>query len=472
MHQLFQSISRHAATNAVAPAICGAARVVSYRDLVSAICNLCAAFQERGLQPGTKVFANIADPDMRLVVHLACLHYGLVPFVLYGPAQVPGQVDTQFTIGANDPLDTDIAVDLTVSDRIFADTADTLEAWGERPRADSDLMLVAATSGTTGQWKLIGETCGHFTFQLDKSHDYGILDRVMVIMGELSLITLRTGLRALSAGATIVRASNDPLTCLRLINLFAVSKFIVSPKALERLMDEMEAMSIRCPSLRSISVTGSLITMPALKRAEALFDAEIIVLYGSVEVGGIASGPVRSATFTPGQVGRIRDYMDVRIDSEIDGEPGQVVLRNDPVLIQRYYEDGAIVANEAAEYRMPDLGVIRDGQLYLTGRDDEVYNYSGHKIAFSTMVNHLAAEDAVADVAIVHPAGNPDPLALNIAIVAGPGFDAARLGTLLGQKLGLPAIVGHLNIRAVSHIPRNASDKVDRQALLAMFARS
>jgi acyl-coenzyme A synthetase/AMP-(fatty) acid ligase len=472
MHQLFEAIGRHAAANTVAPAICGATRVLSYSDLVNAICNLCAAFSERGLRPGTKVFANIADPDMRFVVQLACLHYGVVPFLVFGPAQVPGQVDTELTIGANDPLTTDIPADLTVSDRIFASSAQDLASWGDRPRVDSDLILVAATSGTTGQWKLIGETCGHFTFQLDKSHDFGVGDRVMVILGELSLITLRTGLRALVSGATVVRANNDPLTCLRLINLFAVNKFILSPKALERLMDIMDEMSIRCPSLKTISVTGSLFTLPILERAEALFDAQIIVLYGSMEAGGIASGPVKSATFTPGYVGRIRDYMDVRIDSGADGEPGQVVLRNDPVLVQRYYENGAIVPNEAEEYRMPDLGVIRDGHLFLTGRDDEVYNYSGHKIAFSTMVDHLAAEDGVADVAIVHPAGNPDPFALNIAIVARVELDMARLGTLLGEKLSLPAITRHLDIRAVSHIPRNASDKVDRRALLGMFAGS
>lgn len=470
MHQLFESILEHANTNVLAPAICGAGRIVSYRDLVNALCNLCAAFEARGLAPGTKIFVNVVDPDIRLIAHLAAIHYGLVPFVLFGPSQVPGQVDHEFVVGTNDPLATDIPADLLIGENIFSTSDRPLSAWGNRPRADSDLMLVATTSGTTGQWKLIGETCGHFSFQLDKSHDYAVGDRTMVIMGELSLMTLRVAVRTLAYGATLVRAStDDQLTSLRMINLFAVNKLVVAPKTLDRLMDLMEDMSIRCPSLTSISVTGSLFVRSMLERAERLFDAEFIVLYGSSEVGGIAAGPVRSATFEPGYVGPIRNYLQVRIDAEQDGEPGQVVLRNDPVLIQRYYENGAIVPNEAEEYRMPDLGVIRDGCLYISGRDDEVYNYSGDKIAFSEIIDCLLAEEAVSDAAAIQAPGDPDPFGLKIAVVGKGTVDVERLRSLICDKLGRRTIGRHLDIRPVTQIRRNASDKVDRRALLAMF---
>jgi acyl-coenzyme A synthetase/AMP-(fatty) acid ligase len=469
MHQLFESIGRHAARNSAAPALCSKARVLSYSELSNALSRLYGFFDGRKLAPGSKVFVNIADSDMRSLVHLACIHYGLIPFLVFNPSQVPGQVDHDIVIGANDPLVTDLPADILVNEAIFTPGAPPLSSWPGRTGSDSDLVLVASTSGTTGLWKLIGETCGHFRFQMDKSHDFGIGDRIMVILGELTLTTLRMTVRTYNSGATLVRASQDPLTCLKLINLFAVNKLVLTPKALERLMDLMAEMSIECPSVKNIAVTGSLFTKPVLRRAEDMFDAQFVVLYGSHEVGGIASGQVESSSFEPGYVGRIRDYLDVHIDAENEGEPGQIVLRNDPILIQKYYADGAIVPNEEAHFRMPDIGVIRDNCLYLSGRDDEVFNFSGDKIAYSEMVGHLLADDTVGDAAIVRQPDDPDPFALKIVIVEKGAVDLESLKALLCEKLGRRTLAKHLDMRIVGQIPRNASDKVDREALLRLF---
>lgn len=470
MLQLFDSISRSSARNSAAPAICGAARVFSYGELSNALSKLCGFFDNRKLPLGSRVYANITDPDIRLIVHLACIHYGLVPFVIFSPTQVPGQVDYNIVVGADDPLVPDLDSDMLITDAIFAADAPPLSTWGNHSRIESDLLLVATTSGTTGKWKLIAETCGHFSFQIDKSHDFEVGDRVMVIMGELALMTFRTAARVLHSGATLVRASLDPLTCLKLINLFAINKMIVTPKALEGLMDIMAEMSIQCPSLKSITVTGSMFTGQLLERAERMFDAEFIVLYGSAEVGGVSSGRVTSKNFEPGFVGEIRDYLDLHIDPGEEGEPGQVVLRNDPILIQRYYENGAAVPNDAPHYRMPDIGVIRENCLYLAGRDDEVFNFSGNKIPFSEMIGHLMSDDAISDAAIAQSREDPDPFALKVAIVEKRAVDLERLRSLLCDRLGRRGLAKHLDMRVVDQIPRNASGKIDREAMLRMFS--
>jgi acyl-coenzyme A synthetase/AMP-(fatty) acid ligase len=146
------------------------------------------------------------------------------------------------------------------------------------------------------------------------------------------------------------------------------------------------------------------------------------------------------------------------------------VLRNDPILIQKYYADGAIIPNEEPYFRMPDMGVIRDNCLYLSGRDDEVYNFSGNKIAYSTMIAYLLTDDNVRDAAIVRSPDDPDPFALKIAVVERERVDVERLKALLGEKMGRRSLGQHLDVRVVRQIPRNASDKVDRTALLRMFA--
>jgi len=306
MLQLFDAIGKHAARNSAAPAICGTTHVLSFSELANVIARLCVCFDDNGLAPGMKVYVNIRDGDLRLIVHLACIHFGAVPFMVHTPGQVPGQVDHQAVIGAGDPIDPKLDDTFEITERIFAPGTMPLSVWGGHPRADSDLLLVATTSGTTGLWKLIAETVGHFSFQIDKSHDFGIGDRVAVMMGELALINFRTVARALYSGATIVRASLEPLVCLKQINLFVINKLILAPKTLERLMDAMDEHSIECPSLKSITVSGSLFTRQLLERAETMFDAEFVVLYGSAEVGGIASARVESGDFDAGFVGIIR----------------------------------------------------------------------------------------------------------------------------------------------------------------------
>ena len=72
-------------------------------------------------------------------------------------------------------------------------------------------------------------------------------------------------------------------------------------------------------------------------------------------------------------------------------------------------------------YTLPDLGFIEDGRVYLVGRDDEVLNISGNKIAYSVIDRALRAMPGVRDVAVVGAADIGDPSGVVIGVVGETG---------------------------------------------------
>ena len=87
MFPVIEGIRAFAAANAAAPALVGTG-LLTYADVLDKVARISNHFADRKIPPRSKVFLNFTDPDLRLVVSLACLHYGLVPFILVDPDQV------------------------------------------------------------------------------------------------------------------------------------------------------------------------------------------------------------------------------------------------------------------------------------------------------------------------------------------------------------------------------------------------
>jgi len=86
--------------NAAAPALITGARSISYGELLNMIARVSNHLLDRGLPSRAKLFINIGDPDLRLIVTIAALHAGLIPFALMDIGDLKDEVDHDVIVGA------------------------------------------------------------------------------------------------------------------------------------------------------------------------------------------------------------------------------------------------------------------------------------------------------------------------------------------------------------------------------------
>ena len=157
---VIEGIVAAARRNPARPAVITGNRSVVYGDLVEAIARISNHLVQRGLPPRSKLFLNIGDPDLRLIVTIAAMHAGFIPFVLLAIGDLADQVDYDFVVGAAVPNLPDLPADLTIDQSVLSGKLSdgTLREFPEQP--DDAILLISATSGSTGRPKLVAESYG------------------------------------------------------------------------------------------------------------------------------------------------------------------------------------------------------------------------------------------------------------------------------------------------------------------------
>ena len=473
MFPVIEGIRAFAAANAAAPALVGTG-LLTYADVLDKVARISNHFADRKIPPRSKVFLNFTDPDLRLVVSLACLHYGLVPFILVDPDQVGGAgVDYDFVIGSTNPYRPDIPLDLvidrTVLEGRFSDPV--LRAFADID--DEDILYIGMTGGTKSGGRLVAQRAASYRIRSEgQKAIVSAGDRVAFTLGDVSKYGFSRSLLILNQGGALVRILDNPVETLKLFNLAQLNILFTTPHGADQMLGVMESEGIRCPSLGTIHLSGSIFHPPLLERLETYFPgAQVTVYYGSGEVGKISSGPVHAADYKAGYVGEISHNIDV-IGAGTETEPGPIRLRNDGSIFCEYYSGGVVTLSTEPVYAMPDLGYLDGRRLYLVGRDDEVLNLSGNKIPFSRFEGVLRGMPGVTDVGIVGDVPLDGVGGAIVGLVCEDGVSLDQVAQKTWAAMGIPVMTSLLRFFRIDNILRNATGKVDRQALLKAFADS
>ena len=167
-------------------------------------------------------------------------------------------------------------------------------------------------------------------------------------------------------------------------------------------------------------------------------------------------------------------------DSCNEVSPGEIgeLLMTGPQRTRGYWQDAA--ATDRAHVRLPADDRIyyrtgdrvrkpwNDGALTYVGRVDHQIKVFGHRVELGEVEAALRQEPGVhAAVAVGWPNTGVGPGGV-AAFVMGNDLDPAAITSNMRLKLQAPAVP--LTIRVLCEFPRNASGKVDRQALLEMLS--
>lgn len=239
---------------------------------------------------------------------------------------------------------------------------------------------------------------------------------------------------------------------------FPVSHLSLVPTMLTRLLE----LDVKPPpSLRVALIGGAALT-------RTLYDRAIAAGWPLCPSYGMSETAAQFATHTPadspwheGLVGRPMPGHEVEISAE-----GRIRIRG-PQVMAGYLDGSGLDA--AGWLTTGDLGEIDDeGRLTVTGRADDVLISGGIKVHPLTIESCLAACPGVRDVAVT---GLPDPVwgQRIVALVVGT---AAPDALLEHARQHLPSAARPRQFSILERLPRNASGKLERTALIRLAAEA
>jgi acyl-CoA synthetase (AMP-forming)/AMP-acid ligase II len=339
--------------------------------------------------------------------------------------------------------------------------------------------LISFTSGTTGRPKgatltqrALAEASWAFVRVLGTGPDDSTL--VVVPMFHNTGFVDQFGHMLLLGGRTDLLSKFHAKEAIAALQSRPVTYLAAVPSVIRLIMVADGAQEALRP-LRTLLYGGS--PMPAAWIDELLANWPHLRLfhgYGLTEYGSAISFlPPEFARAFGESVGFAVPGTSIRIvDEDLhdveNGEVGELWCQG-PTMMQGYWRQPELTATKIHDgwLRTGDLARVEDGFYYIEGRVDDVINRGGEKVLPSHVEGLLATLGSVGLSCVF---GTPDPVLqyrIWAAVEERPGacFDESTARALLRESL--PDYAVPERIAVVNPLPRTASGKVDRRAVVA-----
>lgn len=425
-------------------------RMVSRAELLGLTSRIAAGMRVAGVKRGSGVAMLTSVTPEALAAYLAAWALG-ARVVGIRPGFSDRQLDHMLSNG----------IDLAVTDsKIFEllGTPDEPLIITSRP---DDVARLVYTSGSTGLPKGCVQTYGalatHYNWNPENWDAVTVrlaaaCDRYL-LFGSLASVVVQDylSLCLLHGGTAVIPADlrfPDVLSSLR------ITFTIMNVPRLYAMLDSLRDNPLDMSSLQGMIVAGSPLAPHRLAEARERL-GPVYQGYGQSETNGLT-------VLTPDDdhldsVGHLHD------GAEIEIRDGEVWART-PWMMREYWENPAETAEVVVDgwIRTRDLGDLRDGYLYLTGRARDVVIVNGYPVYAGPIERVLARHP---DVDQAYVLGPEEVLHAFVIPVAGGQPSVAALSTLVRDELGPDSVPS--TITFVSEVPVAPSGKPDKRALLS-----
>jgi 2-furoate---CoA ligase len=443
-----------------------------------------------GVRHGDRVAFLLPGGEPMASLHLAVQKLGAasVPLsVRFGPAELAYCVrdaDPVLVVCDETTQGNLAALDVRFQDRATLGHHARHEPDGElsaqlRPE---ELSVILYTSGTTGRPKGVPRTHGAehaaaVAHVIQTQHRPGeVTLGVMPLFHTMGMRTLLASI--LVAGTWVPQAGFDADASLELIARDRVSALYLVPTIYWSLL-RTGRLAEAGAAVTRVAYAGAAMTPALAEELAGTLDPEVFVNhFGSTEIYTFTISPdVRKK---PGCAGRAGVFSRVRLVDPLDpaatvppGTQGQVAVsmaspeafrgyRNRPDANARAIRDGWYLTGDLAT-------ADGDGDLWVTGRVDDMINSGGENVYPDEIEGALARCPAVSAVVVV---GLPDDRwgqAVTAFVVAVPDVPperaVAQLAEYARDRSGLAAIKRPKRYIAVERIPTSAVGKILRREL-------
>ena len=269
---------------------------------------------------------------------------------------------------------------------------------------------------------------------------------------------------ALSAGGTIVTVSREEQKSFD--GIFAALQknsaeiAVLTPTFMKLCLLNADFNEENFPRLRCCWFCGERLEKALCEKLLRRFPSlKIINAYGPTEATcAVCSAMITAETLAAGEPLPVGDISSAACKIEI--ENGEIILSGTSVF------GGYIGAAErtGGRFATGDLGEIRGGKLYCTGRIDGRIKYKGYRIELGDIEANILAVDGVrACCAVAKRSKNGDTAYIKVFVSAEPTLGEETLRTAL--KSALPEYMIPKVIEFLPQLPVNEHGKTDRRLL-------
>jgi 2-furoate---CoA ligase len=353
------------------------------------------------------------------------------------------------------------------------------------PPAESDLSLILYTSGTTGRPKGVPRTHrNHYAGALAQALQCGYAwgERTLGVMPLYHTMGIHalTGMAAVN-GCFVCQPEWSAPAALRLIRAERITALYLIPTLFHDLVHAPDLARDAVESVAKLGYAGAPMLAALTEDCVKAFRPHVFVNhYGSTEVYTFSVRP--DVHLKPGCAGRPGVHAALRVVTASTerrvgpqelvepGEPGEIIasLDSDEAFAGYWNRpDADARALREGWYFTGDMGYVdADGELYVTGRVDDMIISGGENIHPVEVEEVLSRHPAVRDVAVV---GEPDERwgqrVVAFVVPAAPGLTAETLDAHCRGRGELAAFKRPRRVVFVREIPRTASGKTLRRLL-------
>lgn len=201
--------------------------------------------------------------------------------------------------------------------------------------------------------------------------------------------------------------------------------------------------------------------------------------WGTTETTGSITGSDWEAVDETFSVGGIFPNVRLRILDENDkdveeGQPGEVLV-NGPIVCQGYHNRPEANRDSFLDgfYRTGDIGIFKNGLMYIVDRKKELIKYKGLQVAPAELEDLLVSHPKIADAAVIGVEDKSQATEVPRAYVV------AQQGSGLGEQEVVDFVkenlASHKQLRGgvvfIDEVPKSPSGKILRKDLRVRAAR-
>ena len=335
-------------------------------------------------------------------------------------------------------------------------------------RDRAEIVRLVFSSGTTGAPKAIPFTVDEIRERVERGRGFWMHPRpFLAILGLGTVSGSATFFSDLDEGSPYLVAGTADEN-VRLLAATGAGSVHASPVQLSELLTAARRRTQSLPQLRFMQSAGSPLPDELARRLGDYFDAQVEIIYGSTEVGGITIR--RGPAIMPGDVGEIQPFATVEVLDEggqprTDDEEGTIRIRRPHQAHQAFrgapgdadvFRDGWFVPG--------DIGRIVGGRLVLRGRRDDLINAAGIKVDPERIEERAMRHPGVTDAVAVGVEDARGVAAVALAVVADRSVELPALRAALRDELGdaAPRV-----LERIDAVPRTENGKIRRAEVAA-----
>lgn len=440
---------------------------ISYRRLTASVDNIAARLARFNLAPGAIVGVHVRDSMLHAVMLLALLRCGYASLTITSAALPNGVAPALILMDDPPPLGAAHAVQ--VSPAWFEDTIATAP-----PFASVGPSRIMTTSGSTGRPKAVRISSEMLAHRV-ASYDYAFgaafplyASRLMCFPNFSSSLGYAYLLYVLQRGGTFFMPSEDFGVTVETLNAYGITALALSPITLRELVNAAQGHPALFDCIQAIFCAGGRLAPVLADAAARTICPRIVNIFGSTELGASATSHIRLAWAEPDCAGNLLPDVEAAAFGNgmrlAEGARGLIGLRTAHGAVDAYVgvESDAeqLVGFRDGWFFSGDYGRVENGRLYIEGRETNVLNFGGDKIA-AERIEELVA--SIKGVRAARAAAVLDDMGvgrLDLLIEADALWAPDRFWDQCRRVL--PAIAQLASVGVVTRLPQTAAGKLDR----------